>query len=389
MRLIAERSLLTWDSFKRYQDIAPREYVELSPGNTERVLSAHKVLCVSHRWVTPRHPDPDHVQLRELQRRLKSLSDLDAHDDYLVFYDYSSMPQHPRTADEEKGFQDGIRWLDTLFRTADKVLVLNEGYTDYKNRAWCFFEAMISHGNMYFFDDQTHVRDDLRFARSQMGNPPGVLQTVTSFDMNYKYNPRDGEIVIAAFQHLGGCRVTEPQDFALIREQLALHFNYHRTNTPFARLLVAVAKYFEMQFMMVPQDGGSPFACKPYFAESSDAVRLPSVDPHFLDKIVGWETQSWFSVPQGHWDNLKDRMFFPAIKLRHPEVEDHCQFLNKFQTADNWQEFVVEPTTLLTRRKGDDPFPTIDHVVHTLLERKDGCFVPGLPCGKEFMYVFL
>jgi hypothetical protein len=156
------------------------------------VPSSARLVFVSHRWITPEHPDPDGTQLRELQRRLKTISEEDkSFKEALVFYDYSSMLQRPRTAQEEALFHRDLDALRRLSQQADKVLILSEGYVDYKSRGWCFFEfIVVKRKTVHLFDDQGHIRDDLGVLSGLMAEPSdlGVRGIVTSEKLDYKMN---------------------------------------------------------------------------------------------------------------------------------------------------------------------------------------------------------
>src|SRR5262249_50711988 len=149
-------SLLSWTSLKECRELVPADYLEWTESRPD--CHAAKVVFVSHRWITPVHPDPDGNQLRELQNRLRTLLVSDSYQDAVIFYDYCSMLQRPRTAEEDAHFYRDIARLESVLRSADITIILSEGYSNYRDRAWCFFEAMVSKKNVHLFDDQHNIK---------------------------------------------------------------------------------------------------------------------------------------------------------------------------------------------------------------------------------------
>jgi len=124
------------------------EYVEGNEGSP--------CIVVSHPWRFPGHPDRDPdlpaeqrgAQLHELIEELDRLS---IKDDVLVFYDFCSLPQMPRTPEEDRCFGLALDKMHLLYTSPScSVSVLpsvglpkSKG-REYIKRAWCFFELMIS-----------------------------------------------------------------------------------------------------------------------------------------------------------------------------------------------------------------------------------------------------
>lgn len=96
-------------------------------------------IAVSHRWLRPDHPDPDDVQYREL---LALCDDLALHDSQTFVIDYCSLPQRPRTPDEEGWFREHLPGFQSQFKYV--TLVLNTGAADYATRGWCMLELMLA-----------------------------------------------------------------------------------------------------------------------------------------------------------------------------------------------------------------------------------------------------
>jgi hypothetical protein len=345
------------------------------------VASQATLVFVSHRWITPQHPDPDGTQLRELQRRLRTLSEEDqSFRDALVFYDYSSMLQRPRTAQEEDLFHRDLDALQRLCQQADKFLILSEGYVDYKNRGWCFLEFILAKGKtIHLFDDQAHTREDIGFFSGLMAEPSdfGVRGFVTSEKLGYKVNFAETEVIVLAFQHLGACRTTHAEDLPMLRLQLARYFN-SREMTAFGRLVTAIAKFFDVALVVASgaQRSSGPVVCKPYLGQPQ-WQRLP---------VPGRQQPSKFAVPRDRFQELSTDGYMPILRLTVPGVSDYAAFLQRFQSEREWEKYVIAPSTAadVYGKPGAerDCFPTVDYVIHTVLERP-----PGLIFGPQGLYI--
>lgn len=68
-----------------------------------------------------------------------------------LWYDYSCMPQVPRTIEEEEQFHQGLGKLDTI-QMISRSAVLLDDLADYAGRAWCTLEALVA-------DNYTHAMD--------------------------------------------------------------------------------------------------------------------------------------------------------------------------------------------------------------------------------------
>lgn len=108
-------------------------------GITPREPWFNTTIAVSHRWLTPEHPDPEGVQYREL---LEICETLNLHDNQALLIDYCSLPQHPRTPEEAVWFRDNLQGFQTQFKYV--TVVLNTGSDDYSTRAWCMLELMLA-----------------------------------------------------------------------------------------------------------------------------------------------------------------------------------------------------------------------------------------------------
>jgi hypothetical protein len=95
-------------------------------------------IAVSHRWLEPDHPDRHGLQYRELIDRAQRLH-LHPMQPFLI--DYCSLPQHPRTEEEEAIFEQQMAPFHTAF--TGSAIVIEEGSADYATRAWCMLELML------------------------------------------------------------------------------------------------------------------------------------------------------------------------------------------------------------------------------------------------------
>ena len=93
--------------------------------------------------------------------------------------------------------------------------MLSEGYTDYRDRAWCHFEVVASvaatnnwgrvprTSNIHFFADQESVKSELRYLNeamfeTAMGQESNFL---TAHSMRYKPDMAEVELIAAIFHH--------------------------------------------------------------------------------------------------------------------------------------------------------------------------------------------
>jgi hypothetical protein len=99
-------------------------------------------IAVSHRWLTPEHPDPDGIQHREL---LALCDELGLHENQTLLIDYCALPQERRNTEQEEWFRENLPGFQEQFKYT--TLVLNTGSADYASRAWCVFELMLAGAN--------------------------------------------------------------------------------------------------------------------------------------------------------------------------------------------------------------------------------------------------
>jgi len=92
---------------------------------------------VSHRWENKNDPDPDGVQLVELQKYLRDHPSIE-----FVFYDLMSLPQGEKKTPEEKAeFGQMLPNINLLYLGCSVLIELDVVYL---SRFWTQFEAWLS-----------------------------------------------------------------------------------------------------------------------------------------------------------------------------------------------------------------------------------------------------
>ena len=186
-RILPASYLLRDDHFSRPQD---SEIEWLKP------RQCWLLIFVSHRWETAGHPDPDGRQHRALaalvsalcelwdalaaetaRERIRLVPRLDRHgtaqaavlfsrlnlprhvlrrsqrestrhflpDHIGIWYDYTCLPQQPRSPAEEDEFRAGLLALPELLSAeAVSLVALRDADDDYRARAWCLAEALLT-----------------------------------------------------------------------------------------------------------------------------------------------------------------------------------------------------------------------------------------------------
>ena len=97
-----------------------------------------KVLSVSHRWEKPGDPDIKGVQFAAIKTHLNSPQGKKFE---LVWMDYYCAPQKERNAEEERIFEQTLRFISHLFLGSSILILCDRTYT---TRFWTLFEAWLS-----------------------------------------------------------------------------------------------------------------------------------------------------------------------------------------------------------------------------------------------------
>jgi hypothetical protein len=77
----------------------------------------------------------------------------------LLWYDYSCMPQQPRSADEEALFREGLNFLNGVQALGSTAVVLDD-VEDYLGRAWCTLEVIVADTQLQSIDLLVGSRHD-------------------------------------------------------------------------------------------------------------------------------------------------------------------------------------------------------------------------------------
>ena len=129
----------------RMQDLVRGDYVDVAYGTWRKDRNR---FVISHAWLSAGEPDPMREQLKALVAELDRLAALDTD---VVFYDYASIPQVPRTEEQTQQFKIALQNMNLLYTLeGTRVLVIPQvpktapNPTPYCDRGWCFFEIAVS-----------------------------------------------------------------------------------------------------------------------------------------------------------------------------------------------------------------------------------------------------
>ena len=136
----------------RCQDL--KALAHLTPDEAAAALQAanRSVAVVSHGWLQPGQPDSQGHRLRAIRKYLQEHPTLRG-----LFFDYSSLPQHPRTEAESLMFKAGLNVINDLYGSPLGTTVLQLKFIPrpsqvavdfndrpYDDRGWCRFEEAVS-----------------------------------------------------------------------------------------------------------------------------------------------------------------------------------------------------------------------------------------------------
>ena len=114
---------------------------QLRPADLDAVRAEIDALQkeTADRGVPAGHTDTGLRRLRELVAAHPRLRSLLTH--VHVWYDYSCMPQQPRTPEEQAVFEEGLTHLE-IHQLLGRTAILLDDADDYLTRAWCTLEAL-------------------------------------------------------------------------------------------------------------------------------------------------------------------------------------------------------------------------------------------------------
>lgn len=146
---------------------------------------AKYIIAVSHAWLSPNHADPDGLHLDIMLLRLEEVLEaepssylfhkwwwryyyLESEGDVVFFFDMSSLPQTPRTPQEESDFKQALGFMHFLYHSFNVLAITeipdshqqDEPRLAYLDRGWCWAEAEVaSIGNKLGFYSRGLIKE--------------------------------------------------------------------------------------------------------------------------------------------------------------------------------------------------------------------------------------
>ena len=118
--------------------------------DAHRIFRSENLFAISHRWDNPGEADKDGKQFNFIKWYIR--------DDCLIFYDYSSLFQTPRSDSENQQFKTDLKHLNFIFEIFHVFKIPSENYF---SSAWCIMEYIKS-SNLFELSYMSKlVRDDL------------------------------------------------------------------------------------------------------------------------------------------------------------------------------------------------------------------------------------
>lgn len=136
-----DHMFLTRDYFKHHNEF--HRHQDINPKYFSTDLDS-KILFISHRWVSPDKPDSPidpMVNVQQTQFHKVKHHLMFTNCEY-VWYDYSCMPQHPRTEADQVVFKERLRSLNKMLSKCYETLSICSD--DYGKRSWCVAELSMS-----------------------------------------------------------------------------------------------------------------------------------------------------------------------------------------------------------------------------------------------------
>jgi len=107
----------------------------------------HRLVSISYCWVNPDHPDPDGEQFEKILGPMMTKL-VAAHEHVAVFWDWCSIPQQPRSAEDNAAYKRALEHVHLWYaHTWTAVWMLTkppEGVKAYSERGWPSFERAVS-----------------------------------------------------------------------------------------------------------------------------------------------------------------------------------------------------------------------------------------------------
>ena len=135
--LTREAVLAATERLKRKQDLPSSSLVIRTLSRKAAFEGKYRDICaVSHRWETSNEPDSQGVQLAAIQTHLRAHPNIT-----LVWFDFSCLPQQPRSEAESKEFVAQLPHVGLLFLGVSVLILLDMSYM---SRFWTQLEAWLS-----------------------------------------------------------------------------------------------------------------------------------------------------------------------------------------------------------------------------------------------------
>jgi len=116
---------------------------------------SQQIVVLSYPWLSNAHPDPSGFHLQRVLKYLKSYLLFSRLEDVGVFWDFASMPQAPRSEQDNEVFKLGLKLINLLYGSQQTSVIQlkvmppckdNESLNllEYSQRGWCTVEERIS-----------------------------------------------------------------------------------------------------------------------------------------------------------------------------------------------------------------------------------------------------
>jgi len=135
----------------RHQDLPEDAFWGAEEAMDRLTSEGNKFLYVlSYRWLQPGNPDPQGHHLKIVAHVARCAIRIRSGRDIAVFWDFGSLPQKPRSAEEDNRFRKGLGSCDMLyghrFSNIWMQTRLPAGFdgASYDDSGWCSFEAGVS-----------------------------------------------------------------------------------------------------------------------------------------------------------------------------------------------------------------------------------------------------
>lgn len=153
-----------------------------------------KKFFISHPWLSKTHPDPDGKHFSLIKEHAKQQKD-----EVFYWFDYSCLPQEPRTQEDEHFFKKTLPKISTIQSKGSTIIIAEENYNE---RMWCYIEHFAAvlfskrkHGivstveyigdnsSYYEIEDRVHTLEEPAWDKLKVTNPSDIK----SIKYNYRW----------------------------------------------------------------------------------------------------------------------------------------------------------------------------------------------------------